>query len=252
MLKIRLVNPDLPEDAYIIGFTQEDMDNFAKIFKNAIESEYGEPAKLTKNKVKQYISSFFFNYSIPSEKRDKLDFMLVEIPKPFSNNFCDYLFIASQFDMDFEIPNCIINCVLTEKRKIGWSEMDSGKIFNWLAKKENIPNILKYIEIADETMPENKADDEYYFEEDYVEDCKMSTDSYIYKLPNLATLLHIPACRGQVFEGYDHRYYLESEQFLQDFLDEAKYPIAKYQVKIKDMEDFYQQIPKDVEQIEID
>lgn len=136
MLKIRLVNPDLPEDAYIIGFTQEDMDNFAKIFKNAIESEYGEPAKLTKNKVKQYISSFFFNYSIPSEKRDKLDFMLVEIPKPFSNNFCDYLFIASQFDMDFEIPNCIINCVLTEKRKIGWSEMDSDKFLNgWLKKK---------------------------------------------------------------------------------------------------------------------
>lgn len=33
MLKIRLVNPDLPEDAYIIGFTQEDMDNFAKYLK---------------------------------------------------------------------------------------------------------------------------------------------------------------------------------------------------------------------------
>ena len=75
MIKIRLVSPDLPEDAYVIGFTQEDMDNFAKIFKNVIESEYGEPAKLTKNKVKQYISSFFFNYSIPSEKRDKLDYL---------------------------------------------------------------------------------------------------------------------------------------------------------------------------------
>lgn len=154
--------------------------------------------------------------------------------------------------MDFEIPNCIINCVLTEKRKIGWSEMDSDKIFKWLAKKENIPSILEYIEIADETMPENKENDEYYFEEDYVEDCKIPTDSYIYKLPNLVTLLHIPVCRGQVFEGYDHHYYLESEQFLQDFLDEAKYPITKYQVKIKDMEDFYQQIPKDTVPIEID
>ena len=71
-------------------------------------------------------------------------------------------------------------------------------------------------------------------------------------LSNLATLLHIPVCRGQVFEGYDHRYYLESEQFLQDFLDEVKYPITKYQVKIKDMEDFYQQIPKDTVQIELD
>ena len=57
MLKIRLVNPDLPEDAYIIGFTQEDMDSFAKIFKNAIESEYGEPAKLTKNKVNFFSSA---------------------------------------------------------------------------------------------------------------------------------------------------------------------------------------------------
>ena len=219
MLKIRLVNPDLPEDAYIIVFTQEDMDNFAKIFKNAIESEYGEPAKLTKNKVKQYISSFFFNYSIPSEKRDKLDFMLVEIPKPFSNNFCDYLFIASQFDMDFEIPNCIINCVLTEKRKIGWSEMDSDKIFKWLAKKENIPSILEYIEIADETMPENKEDDEYYFEDEYIEDCKIPTDSYIYKLPNLVTLLHIPVCRGQVFEDYKGKLYLKTPQMLNDYLD---------------------------------
>lgn len=88
-----------------------------------------------------------------------------------------------------------------------------------------------------------------YYEQMELED-EEESESHIYKLPNLTTLMHIPACEGQVFEGYDHSYYLESKQMLQDFLDEIKEPVAKYQIKISNMKDFYKQLPKDTEQIE--
>lgn len=79
MLKTVITNSILPEAAFLIVFTQKDMDNFARIFKNTIETESGESAKLTKNKVKQYISSFFFNYSIPLEYQSRFLIIFVII-----------------------------------------------------------------------------------------------------------------------------------------------------------------------------
>lgn len=254
MLKTVITNSILPEAAFLIVFTQKDMDNFARIFKNTIETESGVPANLTKSDVRWYISAFFMFNSIPEEKQGKLCSMIADIKDSSDKGFCDYIFLATRFDREFKIPRFIINFVLDHREEIDWTEVDSDEFFQWLSSKENAEALLEDIEIANKLMSEDRNeeedDEEYYFDEEDKE--TINTNTYIYKLPNLATLLHIPVCRGQVFEGYDHRYYLESEQFLQDFLDEVKYPITKYQVKIKDMEDFYQQIPKDTVQIELD
>ena len=243
----------LPEDVFLIVFTKEDMDNFARIFKNTIEAESGVPANLTQSDVRWYISAFFMFNSIPEEKQGKLCSLIADIKDPSDKGVCDYIFLATRFDREFKIPRFIINFVLNHREEIDWTEVDSDEFFQWLSNKDNADTLLENIEIANKLMKKDRDEEEneeYYFNEE--DKRPINPNTHIYKLPNLVTLLHIPACQGQVFEGYDHRYYLESEQFLQDFLDETKYPITKYQVKIENMEDFYQQISKDTEQMEID
>ena len=68
-----------------------------------------------------------------------------------------------------------------------------------------------------EDRNEEEDDEEYYFDEEDKE--TINTNTYIYKLPNLVTLLHIPVCRGQVFEDYKGKLYLKTPQMLNDYLD---------------------------------
>ena len=217
MLKTVIMNSTLPEDAFLIAFTQEDMDNFARIFKNTIEAESGVPANLTKNDVKWYISAFFMFNSIPEEKQGKLCSMIADIKDSSDKEFCDYIFLATKFDSEFKIPNLIINFVLAHREEIPWAEIDSDEFFQWLSRKENADALLEDIEIANEIMNEDEDDEEYYFDEEDEE--TINTNTYIYKLPNLVTLLHIPACQGQVFEDYKGKLYLKTSQMLNDYLD---------------------------------
>lgn len=221
MLKTVITNSILPEAAFLIVFTQKDMDNFARIFKNTIETESGVPANLTKSDVRWYISAFFMFNSIPEEKQGKLCSMIADIKDPSDKGFCDYIFLATRFDREFKIPRFIINFVLNHREEIDWTEVDSDEFFQWLSSKENAEALLEDIKIANELMSENgneeEDDEEYYFDEEDKE--TINTNTYIYKLPNLVTLLHIPVCRGQVFEDYKEKLYLKTPQMLNDYLD---------------------------------
>lgn len=221
MLKTIITNSILPEAAFLIVFTQEDMDNFARIFKNTIETESGVPTNLTKSDVRWYISAFFMFNSIPEEKQEKLCSMIADIKDPSDKGFCDYVFLATRFDREFKIPRFIINFVLDHREEIDWTEVDSDEFFQWLSSKENAEALLEDIKIANELMSENgneeEDDEEYYFDEEDKE--TINTNTYIYKLPNLVTLLHIPVCRGQVFEDYKGKLYLKTPQMLNDYLD---------------------------------
>lgn len=221
MLKTVITNSILPEAAFLIVFTQKDMDNFARIFKNTIETESGVPANLTKSDVRWYISAFFMFNSIPEEKQGKLCSMIADIKDPSDKGFCDYIFLATRFDREFKIPRFIINFVLNHREEIDWTEVDSDEFFQWLSSKENAEALLEDIEIANKLMSEDRNeeedDEEYYFDEEDKE--TINTNTYIYKLPNLVTLLHIPVCRGQVFEDYKEKLYLKTPQMLNDYLD---------------------------------
>lgn len=243
MLKTVITNSILPEAAFLIVFTQEDMDSFARIFKNTIETESGVPANLTKSDVRWYISSFFMFNSIPEEKQGKLCSLIADIKDSRDKDFCDYIFLATRFDSEFKIPKFIINFVLNNRDNIDWTEVDSDEFFQWLSSEENADALLEDIKIADELMCENGNTDEdgeeYYFDEEDEE--VVNTNDYTYNLPNLVTLLHIPACQGQVLEDYNGNLYLVSPQLLHDYLNLGN-PSSSTKIILADVNKLYQSL----------
>lgn len=237
-------------DAFIVGISEDELTMIGNNFE-----QYEDIEQMTLADLLAQISHYCrFLFSIDNIFDNFIHGIFdtraagVKAPKQFQ-----YLFFAMRKDelITEKTMNSMFTYIYSNLQHIPWKEFPAlilGMRLRSEMDQEVIQKITENYESSNKECFKNTNLEQQVNE---TEDTLDNTHHYIYKLPNLITLMHIPACQGKVFEGYNHHYYLESEQMLQDFLDEMKEPVTKYQIKISDMEDFYKHIPKETEQMEV-
>lgn len=245
MLIIKITGGPLLDDAFVMGFTKQDMDRFAALFTNVLKDEYEENIRLTKKEVIWYTMSVLTHYMVPKDKRDGIENRIIEVCKEDPHDLFDYLFIATPIEGDVHILQLLYSFILRHREELNWQNIDSDRFFKMLSHEKNTDMLLEDIEDVKSIVPE---DDEYYFEDDPNEsnsngNLLKNVEIYTYELPHLTTLLHIPVCQGQVLEDYNGDLYLASPQILHDYLDKKEL-ISSTKIIIDDINELYQALEK--------
>lgn len=220
--------------AYIVGVSEEDMEELLDFVQEDIEEE-----KDVEHLYPYVFSCLAETLKIPIIPDKRADGLIVTQDEIYIDDYEINYFLLFSSIRTTAFFQMLTQKVLSGYKNVVWMDKPIDQIYDQIkdnntsikssTKEEQFLQKLNELYGILKNQIENQAED------------NPEPDIYFYELPHLTTLLHIPACQGQVLEDYNGNLYLASPQILHDYLNLGN-PSSSTKIIMEDVNELYQSL----------